>query len=784
MKKSLKIISVILIFGFAFSIGGIYHLFKRTVPYGSGKLNIPTLSAEVKVTRDVEGIPHIEAKNKLDAYRALGYVMASERLFQMEILRRLGSGTLSEILGEKGVKIDKTFRTIGVRRFFKEKLNQGMINKEMLSEVNAFFEGVNFFVKEGTTPAEFILAGIPKKEFSVLDSYSVIGYFSYAFAAFFRHDLLMEKLKGKIPEVMWKELQIDASANSVMTAKVDGNLDGIFNVFEDVSLAFYAIEGSNAWAVSKKRSKSGAPILASDPHVSLSNPGIWFEAHLKVKDPSDPFEIYGHFIPGIPFAAMSHNQKRGWGITISYFDDMDFFKEEMIEDGNQYLFDGQRKDVRRFSEIISVKDQEDIHLPIRMTEHGPLLDEIIEEKSIALNWSFHHISNRPLEAFWKMNEAKNFEAFKKAASLAAAPGLNIIYADAEDNIARLNVGKYPLRAIGTDGMSVLSGRGDQEYRGYIPFDEMPHEINPKSGIVLSSNNRPLSASTKFSGLWQPRDRFITLYSKLHSKEKWDVKEFMELQNNIENPENEWMKRILIENIDTRGFSEVEAASLELLRTWKGKSKADSAGASIYYEMLFHVTMNSLDELDKEDRLKFCGLSARWFYLQRILKREQSPWWNISSTEKEETKRDIITKSFKDTVSSLSKMIGTDPSKWKWGLLHKVEFVHAFGRVSPLDKVFNIGPMPIDGAYNEVNNLRMVGCKDGHKVKAGPSTRRVVDFSDPSKSFGILPLGNSGHKFSPHYKNQLSRYKEGKYRLQIMSDELLEKYTQGVLILTP
>lgn len=381
MKKSLKIISVVIIFICVLSVGGVYYLFKRTIPYGSGTLQLPSLSNEVTVTRDLEGIPHIKAKSRLDAYRALGYVMASERLFQMEILRRLGSGTLSEILGEKGVKIDKTFRTIGARRFFSEKLEQGLINKEMLKEMKAFFEGVNFFVNEGVTPIEFVAAGIPKTEFSILDSYSVIGYFSYAFASFFRHDLLMEKLKGKVSKQMWKELQIDSSSNSTMTAKVEGSLDHIYDVFKDVNTAFYAIEGSNAWAVNSKRSTSKSPILASDPHVSMSNPGIWFEAHLKVENPNNPFESYGHFIPGVPFAAMSHNKKRGWGITISYFDDMDFFKEEMIENDNQYLFNGERKDVRRFSEKIIVKDSADIHLPIRMTDHGPLLNEIIDQNS-------------------------------------------------------------------------------------------------------------------------------------------------------------------------------------------------------------------------------------------------------------------------------------------------------------------------------------------------------------------------------------------------------------------
>ncbi|WP_127717530.1 penicillin acylase family protein [Halobacteriovorax sp. HLS] len=784
MNKYIKITTALILIVSSLFIGGIYFLYQRAVPYGSGTLEMPILDQKVSVTRDVEGIPHIVAKSRKDVYRALGYVVASERLFQMELLRRLGSGTLSEVIGQKGLEIDKTFRTIGVRRVFKEKLDRGLINKDMLVEVSAFFEGVNFFVKNGPMPIEFVVANITPREFDVLDSYSIIGYFSYAFAAFIRHDLLMEQLKDKLPKELFQDLQIDPSLNSTMTAKASGDLQTIFNGFRDISSIFYGLEGSNAWAVNSKRSKSGAPILASDPHVTLSSPGIWFEAHLKVDDESDPFETYGHFIPGIPFAAMAHNEKRGWGITISYLDDMDFFKEEIVEQGNQYLFKGKKVDVRRFSEEIKVKGEDDYHLPIRMTEHGPLLDEIIETKSIALKWSFHHILNRPLESFWKMNKAKSFEEFKQATSLAASPGLNIIYADSDDNIARLNLGLYPKRARGTNGMSVLSGAGDEEYVGYMPFEKMPHSINPSSGIVISANNRPLEASSEFTGLWQPRDRFITLYSKLHSKDKWDSEAFMELQNNIKNSENQWMLEILVKNLESSTFTKLEAQAFSELKSWDGLSHATSVGASIYHETLFNITMNSLDELDQEDRLDYCALSARWFYLQRILRDSENKWWDNISTSEVESQKEIIFKSFQQSISKLSDQLGKNIKKWKWGAIHQVEFRHAFGRSWPLDLIFNIGPTPISGAYNEVNNLRMVGCKDGHAVKAGPSTRRIIDFANPGKSYGILPLGNSAHRFSPFYDNQLERYKVGKYRLQIMDDELLKENTLLKLDLVP
>ncbi|OUR97922.1 hypothetical protein A9Q84_06925 [Halobacteriovorax marinus] len=765
-------------------IGGVYILLKRTIPFGSGALEMSILKEAVTVTRDNEGIPHIKAKNKHDLYRAFGYVMASERLFQMEILRRVGSGTLSEIIGEKGLKIDKTFRTIGVRRFFKEKLDSGMLDKEMLSQLDSFYEGVNFFVENGVLPIEFTLAGIKPKKFSTLDAYAVIGYMSYSFAAFMRHDLLNDKLKNLLPENLWKEIQIEPSANSVMTAKVEGGLKEIYSTFTELNASFGGFEGSNAWALKSKRTTSGKSLLASDPHIGFSLPGIWFEAHLKVDNELEPFDIYGHFLPNIPFAGLAHDHFKAFGLTISYMDDMDFYKEKISPTGNEYEYKGQLKSIKRYSEVIKIKDKDDFYLPVRMTEHGPLLDEIIEPKGIALKWTLHHPLNQPLLAFKKMGDAKTFKDFKSAVSYAGSPGLNVVYADAKDNIARLNFGLYPIRAANSDAMSVLDGRGSQEYEGYIPFEEMPHEINPSSGIVLSANNRPISANEKFRGLWQPRDRFITLFSALHSKEKWSVKETMQLQTSVLNSETEWIREIFLNDLKLSRLSDLEKKALSELRNWDRRDMPNRIGSSIYHQLVLQVSLNLLDELSAADREKYCGLTSRWYFLQRMLKREDAQWWDFAATDKIEKRVDIVEKSFKETVAYLAKTYGTDLSDWNWGKLHTIEFVHAFGRKKPFDKIFNLGPYPVMGAYNDVNNFREVGCSNGFKVRAGPSTRRIIDFAHIESSYGILPIGNSGHMLSPFYKNQMKRFLTGKYRLQIFSEELLKDHTAGTLELLP
>ncbi len=785
MKKVLKRFIYTLPLIFAIILTSLFYLLNRTIPYGDGILEMPILSDKVEVIRDTEGIPHITAKNSNDAYKVLGYTMASERLFQMEMLRRVGAGRISELVGSKGITIDKTFRTLGLRRHFEEQIKKKELPKEIKEKMDSFFAGVNYFIENEDLPIEFVLGGFKPEKFTLLDSYSVIGYMAYSFAAFLRHDLLMDKLKNSLNEEMWDDLQIEPHKNTVMTASVHKELKNIFKAFEDVNNDFGGFEGSNAWALSSKKTKSKKAMLASDPHIGFSLPGIWFEAHLKIEDPSEPYEIYGHFLPNIPFAVMGHDKLKAWGITISYMDDMDFYKETFSESGNETIFEGKEIPLIRYPEVIKVRGGEDIQLPVHISHNGPILDGIMEDKGISMKWTYFLESNHPIEGFYKMGQAKNLEEFKKGVSLVGSPGLNIIYADAEDNIARLNLGAYPKRNDLSDSRVVLDGSSkDDAYTGYYQFDELPHNINPESGFVASANNRPITADENFRGMWQPRDRFINLFSRLMAKNDWSLGDTMLLQNNVLNNENEWIRDLVVKELDSSKLSPLEVKAYKELQSWDRQTFPNRIGASIYHQFMYHLTMNILDELGEEDRNKFCGLSARWYFLGRMLKRDRAAWWDIKDTEQVETRKEVILKSFKDTVTFLNKKLGEDINEWNWGKLHTIEFTHALGKSFPLNKILNLGPYPVMGAYNNINNFRKVGCKDGHKVKSGPSTRRIIDFANPEMSYGILPLGISGHYLSPFFKNQMERFLSGKYRLQIMSDDLLMKHFKTKLEIVP
>ncbi|MBT5093783.1 MAG: penicillin acylase family protein, partial [Halobacteriovoraceae bacterium] len=288
------------------------------VPAISGKIILPGLSAKVEIQRDQAGIPHIFAQNEEDAYGALGFVMASERLFQMDIYRRLGRGQLSQVIGKKTLEVDKIFRSVGLSHYAKKRLEDdppSVRNPKMWKGLLAYLKGVNHFIKSGPLPFEFYLLGYRPRPFVPLDTYAFLGYMSYSFGIGLKQDLLFSQLGNKFSPEMMEKLRVEPDAiKKRMFANVNPlwkKLDSLFSLAGGAPLPSF--EGSNAWAIAPKRSKSGAAILASDPHIGFSQPNIWFEASIHTPN----YQIYGHFLPGVPYPVLGHNKDLGWGLTIS-----------------------------------------------------------------------------------------------------------------------------------------------------------------------------------------------------------------------------------------------------------------------------------------------------------------------------------------------------------------------------------------------------------------------------------------------------------------------------------
>ncbi len=763
MKKLLLIIPVLIIVPIIIY----YHLIYRVIPSNSPIIKIKNSKINANIKQDNWGIPHIYSQEENHAYFALGYKIASERLFQMDIQRRVANGELSEILGSKMLPTDKKLRSLRFKKSITEKVNNKdhpiNKNKKMWSALKSYFDGVNFFIKNNPLPIEFILLRYSPKPFSPIDSFAFSGYMGYSFATSVTKDILFSTLLEKLPATLFHDLEKRAKQNTIN-----------FKVLSTIA-PLTDFDGSNAWVLSGKRTKSRKPILASDPHISFSLPGVWYEAHIK----TPTHEIYGHYLPLIPFPALGHNKYIGWGLTMSKVDDMDFYAETFSKDKKKVMYKNSWVKIKSYKEIINIKGQKPVEIEIKLTPHGPIMDYVLDKKNISMKWSYYEPDNLALDTLYLAERAKNWGEFKNAFSFGAAPGLHIAYADSSGNIGSLVYGKIPNREHLLFSNRILNGaNGENEY-SYYKYSQNPKLFNPKSGQIVLANARQ-NIPEKIAGFWSPTDRFDTIANLLNKQDKWSIEDTKKLQTKSFAQSSKVILPILLNSIKSYSLSTTEKSAIKYLNKWNHLSEISSVGASIYHYWNISVKKLLFDELTDTELNNFCKLGEHWTLYKKLLSEPQSRWWDsISSKQKIEDKNEIVYQAFKLTMSKLNNL-----NNWEWGDIHQLEFQHPLGKKRPLNLIFNLGPYKSPGGYEQINNLKAASCSFQQKIKAGPSTRRIIDFNSPELSFGILPIGNSGHLASEHYNDQSTLYFNNKYRNQLMNKESIEKVKRKELIFSP
>ncbi|MCF8060749.1 MAG: penicillin acylase family protein [Bacteriovoracaceae bacterium] len=781
-KKHLKIGFVILGVLALLITSGLFYLKQKGAPTYEGSLALKGLKSTASIKYDKSGIPHITSFHEEDAYMALGFVMAQERLFQMDLLRRMAKGQLSEIFGKKAISADKTFRTLSLIEHFRTRLTKGEVDPNVLRVMKSFFKGVNQFIGLKKWPFEYSLLGVKPKPFEEVDAYGVLSYMAYSFATAFKTDPFLESLEKKLGKERVNELRRVPLQNVQERTVNQGPIqlkgespwrEGHRFISERIGL----FSGSNAWALKGERSEGGLPILASDPHIGFGIPGLWFEAHLKWEKGllKDNFEYYGHFVPALPFAAMAHNKHHAWAVTISYIDDFDFIREKV--DGDKIKWKEGWEDLSKREEVIHILGEDSVSLEIQSTPNGPLVTDILskfnlkETSPISIQWAHHDRENRPALALYRALLSHDKSEFESSLSLGRSPGLNIIYADSENNIARYLFGGMWKRPKNMTG-DRLYHREDQAFSEleYIDFFDRPHLINPAEGVVVSANQKPEGTASMMAGYFQPIDRYQTIHEIIDSKKIWRLEELKFVQTANVNVFMKLYKQRIVDSLSTENsLTDKEKIVLKEFQKWEGDSNQSSINALVFYKFFSNFQRALLPELSEVEFNQYCDTNYLWHLARRELLKGE--------------KKKLIIASYKKTISDLLKAHGPIVN-WSLGLEQTLTLTHPLSRAGAhLAFFLDIGPEPMSGGFNQINNMRQVGCRDGLKVKAGPSTRRLVSLTRPEESWGILPLGNSGHYGSPFFKNQWPLFKEGKYRLQIMRP-LKEEELFGELTLTP
>ncbi len=750
-------------------------------PVYRGKIAAKSFQESVEITYDNYGIPHIKAPNEIEAYRALGFVMAQDRLLQMDLIRRLSTGQLAEILGQKALETDVLFRTLSLTKNFRQR-NQESRDPHIDRLMAAFVSGANAYIDLGLSPFEYLLLGTNPKAFKVEDAHAVLGYMAYSFAMGLKADLFTERMANKLKPNEVNQLRAYPQKAKEKVSFQDTTWFKGHHFGEELVGLF---TGSNAWALNQKRSKGGV-ILASDPHVRFSSPGLWYEAHLSFPG----FEFYGHFVPGVPFAAMGHTKNHGWGVTISYVDDMDFIYEKVSKDNKSVVTKEGYSPIKKSQEKILVKDDKDYLLDVGWSPRGVFVDGILkkalndkenfiplkEKQKLAMHWGHHDLDSRPEKTLYYGLMAKSVDEFEQAMSYAGAPGLNVVYANQEENhIARYLVGTVWKRE-GIDSRRISHGEYLPENPNLtwkkVAFKDRAHQINPDSGVVVSANQVPENViPSQFPGYFHPSDRYKTIHHLLSAQEKWNLDDMKLVQtaptNWIREQRHIHMVKWTRDHFQDQ-LSPWEKKVLNWFREWNRLSYHEMGQPLVYFKVLHHFRKKAFKEMEELEYLHFCSLNDFSFALNRKFNQEGSSL--------------LVAQSVRDALKELKANYGDDFKKWQWGSEHLITFPHPLGKASPvLASIFNHGPYPIDGGFHEINHMREVGCEYGMKVEAGPSTRRLVDFKNPKESWGILPMGNSGHRKSPFLFDQWALFKENQYRPQLMR-ELRKEERYGTLII--
>jgi penicillin G amidase len=748
---------------------GFFIYLGRSLPETKGEIKLSSLTAPVTVVRDEYGVPHIQANNEHDLFLAQGYVQAQDRLFQMDLSRRQASGQLSEVVGEAAIDRDKYFRTLGLRRAAEASYNQ--YSEQGKNTLEWFAEGVNLYIKEmkiaKKLPFEFTLLGYQPEVWTAVDSLTIGKYMAFDLGGNWEDQAFRQYLLQNFPEdkaydlfpTYPKEAPYIISKNEIDFGKT---LAG--------AVIPHEFNGSNNWVVAGSKTKSGKPILADDPHLSLGTPSIWYQMHLEAPE----VNVSGVIFAGIPGIILGHNESVAWGVTNTGPDVQDLFIEKRNPDNpKEFLFMDNWEKANIIEEPIKVKNKETIDYQVTITRHGPIISEFAAETGkdleLALQWTALEPSPE-LEAVLNMNKANNWEEFEKALEKFHTPTQNFVFAANDGTIAYKANGKIPIRKKGDSLLPVPGWTGEYEWEGYIPFNELPKVVNPKEGYISTANNKVISDDYHYhiSHHWAQPFRQMRIQEFLMEKENLTIKDMQALQMDQMNLQAKEFVPILLKQLPNN-LSPQQKEVVEALEKWNYQDNVD-----IGAPLIFHLWMKNIkatlfeDEIPEEMMQLFGGQKQA---LDELLRRAEEgkpgPW--ITSKGGLEA---VMNTSLDATISEIQKLQGGNMEDWKWGNYHQVQFTHPLSAVKPLNFLFNFdSSLPVGGSSVTVQAASYN--QDG-LVNHGGSWRFVIDGADFTKGYHIVGPGQSGHVLSKWYHNQMKDWVNGEYHVTKLDNPIGKK----------
>jgi penicillin amidase len=810
--------------GLAGIAGGAYYLFiRRPLPRRRGTLRLYGLHETVEIITDRYGVPHIYAQNEDDLYFAQGYIHAQERLWQMELNRRTGSGRLAEIFGPIALELDRFCRHLGMHRAAAaEAARLSSRNRRML---DAYARGVNAFIERNRSrlPVEFTLLRFQPEPWKPADTIQWAKMMGWNLGGNWETELIRAHLIASVgfERAMQLEAGYDPRHPLILPPGVEyqGINLGLLEQYEQVKeLSGFGILGaSNNWVVDGTKSDTGAPLLCNDPHLGQAVPSIWFECHLVAGD----LDVVGVSFPGSPGIIIGHNQHIAWGFTNAVSDVEDLYIEKFNpQNPHQYEYQGKWEEAQIIREEIRVKGAKGpVIEEVRITRHGPILTHIPslshdapgrtsphgpnagqatqQALPLALRWTGLEQSN-VISSIWKLNRATNWQEFCEAMRDWDIPAQNAVYADRAGNIGYVMAGAIPLRAKGQALLPSPGWTGEYEWTGFIPFEELPQAYNPAQHFIVTANNRVIDDNYPYyiTHEWLNGYRAQRIRDLLNSKEKLTVADMATIQADQHAlPALEIVPYIL--RIPTT--SKDEQAVQDILRTWDYVLAPQSVGAALYttfLRKLEYIVFSVAFGGDETLLYRYLGVGANILAIQngyasrskplliRLLKEQDDRWFaNNAIANGPKTWEAALAAAFRATLDELREKLGDDMLRWRYGAIHTMTYAHVLGIIKPLDYFFNRGPFPIGGDIDTVN-MGATLPNNPQVVVTVPLYRQIVDLADLSRSLSGHAPGQSGHPADKHYDDLIPMWLSVKHHPMLFERNMIEAYTESTLTMLP
>ena len=828
---------------------------RRPLPQTTGEIEIPGLTGAVEVIRDANGIPQIYADTTGDLMRAQGYVHAQDRFYEMDIRRHITAGRLSELFGKKTLDTDKAIRTMGWRRVAEQEL--ALIQPDTRAALEAYADGVNAYLDEHS-PSEISVeytllraSGLDyqPEPWTVVDSLAWLKAMAWDLRGNMDDEVARALLsvdhdqaeidalyppypyrahqsivgQGAVVDgVFDQEAEPGKTRNPIRPAYTAGQV-GAVRAFDRAVRSVPAMLGqrggagfgksnrkgdglgSNSWVVDGDHSATGKPLLANDPHLGVSMPGVWYQVGLHCREvtPDCALDVSGFSFSGVPGVVIGHNANVAWGFTNLGPDVTDLYLEKVA--GGKWLYDGKYRPLTTRQEKILVRDGEDFDLTVRSTRHGPLLSDISKDLStvganadapdgpsrgngfaVALRWTA--LTPAPTaDAIFGLDTASDWTEFRAAAAEFGVPAQNLVYADTAGHIGYQAPGRIPIRKSGSTGLVPAAGwLPENDWTGsYVPFEALPNALDPDEGFIATANQAVIGRTYPYflTSDWDYGYRSERIRKQLEGEGELSVDEMADLQLDTYNSMAPTLVPYLLDLDLPRGYF---SDGQKLLRDWDYSQPAHS-GAAAYYNVVWRNLLELTFHDEMRESLWPDGGSRWWSVVSNLLKDPANPWWDDRTTDDAIENRDaILRQAMLDARDEMTRREALDPTEWTWGRLHRLNLHNATlgeSGVGAVERLLNRDGYMVGGG-NAIVDATGWDAAEGYEVFWAPSMRMVVSMANLDDSRWVNLTGVTGHPGSGHYTDQTDLYVDGKTLPWVFSRSAVEDAAEDTLTLVP